>query len=153
MVNSEQKKDHIGHLDNKQDAMEVNEFWTSKKCSPWAGMCKYDNIDWWEWMNQTCGIVDSKYPRGNSERGPSWGESESSHHICQLCKQSDWWAMDSPWKRKLLKQILYKRKQVSRPTESSSDWYSPDVYLSFTWRSPDIHLTTWPSSDIPLTLT
>ena len=26
MVNSEQKKDHIGHLDNKQDAMEVNEF-------------------------------------------------------------------------------------------------------------------------------
>ena len=25
--------------------------------------------------------------------------------------------------------------------------------LRFTWRSPDIHLTTWPSSDLPLTLT
>ena len=25
--------------------------------------------------------------------------------------------------------------------------------LRFTWRSPDVHLTTWPSSDLPLTLT
>ena len=25
--------------------------------------------------------------------------------------------------------------------------------LRFTWHSPDVHLTTWPSSDLPLTLT
>ena len=52
MVDSEQKKDHIGNFDNKQDAMEVNEFWTSKKCSPWAGMCKYDKY-WLIGMNES----------------------------------------------------------------------------------------------------
>ena len=28
-----------------------------------------------------------------------------------------------------------------------------DVHLTFTWHSPEPHLTTWPSSDLPLTLT
>ena len=38
-------------------------------------------------------------------------------------------------------------QQVSRPTESSSDWDSPDVHLMFTW-PPDHHLTfPWPSPD------
>ena len=36
-------------------------------------------------------------------------------------------------------------KQVSRPPMSSSDWD-----LTFTWHAPDVHLTTWPSSDLPL---
>ena len=31
-------------------------------------------------------------------------------------------------------------------------WRSPDIHLTFTWHSLD-HLTTWPSSDLPLTLT
>ena len=43
-------------------------------------------------------------------------------------------------------------RQVSRPTESSSDWDSPDVHLMFTW-PPDHHLTfPWPSQDPYLTL-
>ena len=50
MVDSEQKKDNIGNFDNKQDAVEVDEFWTSEKCSPWAGMCKYDII----WLIDGC---------------------------------------------------------------------------------------------------
>ena len=41
-----------------------------------------------------------------------------------------------------------KYRQVSRPPMSSSDWD-----LTFTWCSPDVHLTTWPLSDLPLTLT
>ena len=28
-----------------------------------------------------------------------------------------------------------------------------DVHLTFHWHSPEPHLTTWPSSDLPLTLT
>ena len=28
-----------------------------------------------------------------------------------------------------------------------------DVHLTFPWHSPEPHLTTWPSSDLPLTLT
>ena len=28
-----------------------------------------------------------------------------------------------------------------------------EIHLTFTWCSPDVHLTTWPSSDLPLTLT
>ena len=28
-----------------------------------------------------------------------------------------------------------------------------DIHLTFTWHSPDVHLTTWPSSDLSLTLT
>ena len=66
-----------------------------------------------------------------------------SCHRHTLCTNHQLTHLHAPHERK---------KQVSRPTESSSDWDSPDVHLMFTW-TPDHHLTfPWPSQDPYLTL-
>ena len=63
----------------------------------------------------------------------------------------------SNFKSAKVKLITYRFYRISIPPHYLTYWIlsqtSSDWDLTFTWCAPDVHLTTWPSSDLPLTLT